>query len=177
MEWLWIIAPVASIAIVIILVWKVKGEIVSNILAIAKPVTTVIEKIVPDNGSLLDKLTRWAKIAVVNMEVMYRNAKEATTKGTEERDKLNEEIEDHAVKLMKELAGVDNQSIPSHVENAARAIVKYEVEAFLKPLQSQGVPVLVVEEETEPIAATQEIKETPTLQVPLDPLESTQPTE
>lgn len=170
MEWLWIIVPVASVAGVIVLVWKVKGEIVSNVLAIAKPVTTAIEKIVPDNGSLLDKLTRWAKIAVVNMEVMHRNAKEATAKGTEERDKLNEEIENHAIKLMKELAEVDNQSIPPHVENAARAVVKYEVEAFLKPLQSQGIPVIVLESETE------ENEGRPIPEVSINPL-SLQPTE
>jgi hypothetical protein len=117
---------------------------------------------------LARQLTKWAKIAVVNLEIQYKTAKEATEKGTPERDELNKKIEDQAISMMKDLAAVDNTDIPHYVENAARGVVRYEVETFLKKLQQEPSAVLLVTEE--------EIKETPTLAMP-DPLESTQPTE
>ena len=168
MEWLYIIPPVAIVALVIVVLWKGWKKTFETILFIARPPTDIAEKLVPDNGSLLDRLTKWAKIAVVNLELQYKTAKEATEKGTAERDELNKKIEDQAIALMEEWAEVDQKEVPDHVENAARAVVRYEVETFLKKLQQEPSAVLLVTEE--------EIKETPTLAMP-DPLESTQPTE
>ncbi len=155
MEWLYIIPPVVIVALVIIVLWKGWKKAFETILFIAKPATDIVERLVPDNGSLLDRLTRWAKIAVVNLELQYKTAKEATEKGTEERDELNKKIEDQAIALMEEWAEVDQREVPDHVENAARAVVRYEVETFLKKLQEEQSAVLLVTEE--------EIKEMPTL--------------
>lgn len=175
MEWLYIVPPVAIVALVIVVLWKGWKKTFETALTIAKPVVDIAEKLVPDNGSWLDKLTKWAKIAVVNMEVLYKKAKESTEKGTEERERLNKEIEDKAIEMMKELAKVDNTDIPSYVENAARGVVKYEVETFLKRLQeAQNVLVLVPEQSED---SFEEIKETPSLEVNINPLESLQPTE
>jgi hypothetical protein len=176
MEWLYIIPPVVIVALVIIVLWKGWKKTFETILFIAKPATDIAEKLVPDNGSLLDRLTKWAKIAVVNLELQYKIAKEATEKGTAERDELNKKIEDQAIQLMEQWAEVDKREVPDHVENAARAVVRYEVETFLKKLnQEQNAVLLFTDAGLK--NATEEIKETPTLQVTLDPLESTQPTE
>lgn len=175
MEWFYVIPPVAIVALVIVVIWKDWKKTFETALTIAKPVVDIAEKLIPDNGSWLDKLTKWAKIAVVNMEVLYKKAKESTEKGTEERERLNKEIEDKAIEMMKELAKVDNTDIPSYVENAARGVVKYEVETFLKRLQeAQNVLVLVPEQSED---SFEEIKETPSLEVNINPLESLQPTE
>jgi len=82
MEWLYIIPPVAIVALVIIVLWKGWKKTFETILFIAKPATDIAERLVPDTGSLLDRLTKWAKIAVVNLELQYKTAKEATEKGT-----------------------------------------------------------------------------------------------
>jgi glutamyl-tRNA reductase len=176
MEWLYIIPPVAIVALVIIVLWKGWKKTFETILFIAKPATDIAERLVPDNGSILDRLTKWAKIAVVNLELQYKTAKEATEKGTAERDELNKKIEDQAIALMEEWAEVDQREVPDHVENAARAVVRYEVETFLKKLQQEQSAVLFVAD-TDLRESTEELKETPTLQVSPDPLESIQPTE
>lgn len=160
----------------IVVLWKGWKKAFETILFIAKPATDIAERLVPDNGSLLDRLTRWAKIAVVNLELQYKTAKEATEKGTAERDELNKKIEDQAIALMEEWAEVDQREVPDHVENAARAVVRYEVETFLKKLQQEQSAVLLVTD-SDLRESTEELKETPTLQVIPDPLESTQPTE
>jgi len=176
MEWFYVIPPVAIVALVIVVLWKGWKKTFETILFIARPATDIAEKLVPDNGSLLDRLTKWAKIAVVNLELQYKTAKEATEKGTAERDELNKKIEDQAIQLMEQWAEVDKREVPDHVENAARAVVRYEVETFLKKLnQEQNAVLLFTDAGLK--NATEEIKETPTLQVTLDPLESTQPTE
>jgi uncharacterized protein involved in cysteine biosynthesis len=178
MEWLYIVPPVVIVALVIVVLWKGWKKTFETALTIVKPVVDIAEKLVPDNGSWLDKLTKWAKIAVVNLEIQYKTAKEATEKGTPERDELNKKIEDQAISMMKDLATVDNTDIPHYVENAARGVVRYEVETFLKKLQeAPNVVVLVPGESNDFKEATQEIKETPSLEVNPDPLESTQPTE
>ena len=167
MEWFYIVPPIAIIAVIILVLWKNWQKMFEMILFIAKPATDIAEKLVPEDGGWLDKLSKWAKIAVVNMEVLYKKAKESTEKGSEERDKLNKEIEDKAIEMMKELADVDGYQIPSHITNAARGVVKYEVETFLKKLQE--APNLVVIAPSE--EATEEVPE-----VKLDPL-SEAPTE
>jgi len=175
MEWFYIIPPVTIVALVIVVIWKDWKKTFETALTIAKPVVDIAEKLVPDNGSWLDKLTKWAKIAVVNLEIQYKTAKEATEKGTPERDELNKKIEDQAIEMMKDLAAVDNTDIPHYVENAARGVVRYEVETFLKKLQeAQNVLVLVPEQSEE---SFEEIKETPSLEVDVNPLDSLQPTE
>ena len=176
MEWFYIIPSAAVVALIIVVLWKGWQKTFETALTIAKPVADIAEKLVPDNGSWLDKLTKWAKIAVVNLEIQYKTAKEATEKGTPERDELNKKIEDQAIQLMEQWAEVDKREVPDHVENAARAVVRYEVETFLKKLnQEQNAVLLFTDAGLK--NATEEIKETPTLQVTLDPLESTQPTE
>lgn len=147
MEWLYIVPPIAAVVIVIVVIWKGWQKMFEMILFVAKPATDIAEKLVPDDGGWLDKLTKWAKIAVVNMEVIYKKAKESTEKDSEDRDKLNKEIEDKAIEMMRELAKVDSADIPNYVENAARGVVKYEVETFLKKLQE--APNLVVIEASE----------------------------
>jgi len=175
MEWFYIIPPVTIVALVIVVIWKDWKKTFETALTIAKPIVDIAEKLVPDNGSWLDKLTKWAKIAVVNLEIQYKTAKEATEKGTPERDELNKKIEDQAIEMMKDLAAVDNTDIPHYVENAARGVVRYEVETFLKKLQeAQNVLVLVPEQSEE---SFEEIKETPSLEVDVNPLDSLQPTE
>ena len=175
MEWFYIIPPVTIVALVIVVIWKDWKKTFETALTIAKPIVDIAEKLVPDNGSWLDKLTKWAKIAVVNLEIQYKTAKEATEKGTPERDELNKKIEDQAISMMKDLAAVDNTDIPHYVENAARGVVRYEVETFLKRLQeAQNVLVLVPEQSEEGFG---EIKETPSLEVDINPLDSLQPTE
>ena len=161
MEWFYIVPPIAIIAVVILVLWKNWQKMFEMILFIAKPATDIAEKLVPDDGGWLDKLSKWAKIAVVNMEVLYKKAKESTEKGTEERDKLNKEIEDRAIEMMKELADVDGYQIPSHITNAARGVVKYEVETFLKKLQ-EAPNVVVIAPSEEAMEETPEVK--------LDPL-------
>lgn len=178
MEWFYIVPPIAIVAVIILVLWKNWQKMFEMILFIAKPATDIAEKLVPDDGGWLDKLSKWAKIAVVNMEVLYKKAKESTEKGSEERDKLNKEIEDKAIEMMKDLAAVDNTDIPHYVENAARGVVRYEVETFLKKLQeAPNVVVLVPGESNDFKEATQKIKETPSLEVNPDPLDSLQPTE
>jgi hypothetical protein len=167
MEWFYIVPPIAIVAVVILVLWKNWQKMFEMILFIAKPATDIAEKLVPDDGGWLDKLSKWAKIAVVNMEVLYKKAKESTEKGTEERDKLNKEIEDRAIEMMKELADVDGYQIPSHITNAARGVVKYEVETFLKKIQESPNVVLIA-------PTLEETEETP--EVKLDPL-SEAPTE
>jgi len=175
MEWFYVIPPVAIVALVIVVLWKGWKKTFETILFIARPATDIAEKLVPDNGSLLDRLTKWAKIAVVNLELQYKTAKEATEKGTTERDELNKKIEDQAIALMEEWAEIDKREVPDHIENAARAVVRYEVETFLKRLQeAQNVLVLVPEQSEEGFG---EIKETPSLEVDINPLDSLQPTE
>lgn len=161
MEWFYIVPPIAIVAVVILVLWKNWQKMFEMILFIAKPATDIAEKLVPDDGGWLDKLSKWAKIAVVNMEVLYKKAKESTEKGTEERDKLNKEIEDRAIEMMKELADVDGYQIPSHITNAARGVVKYEVETFLKKLQ-EAPNVVVIAPSEEAMEETPEVK--------LDPL-------
>ena len=161
MEWFYIVPPVAIVAVVILVLWKNWQKMFEMILFIAKPATDIAEKLVPDDGGWLDKLSKWAKIAVVNMEVLYKKAKESTEKGSEERDKLNKEIEDRAIEMMKELADVDGYQIPSHITNAARGVVKYEVETFLKKLQ-EAPNVVVIAPSEEAMEETPEVK--------LDPL-------
>jgi hypothetical protein len=178
MEWFYIIPSAAVVALIIVVLWKGWQKTFETALTIAKPVADIAEKLVPDNGSWLDKLTKWAKIAVVNLEIQYKTAKEATEKGTPERDELNKKIEDQAISMMKDLAAVDNTDIPHYVENAARGVVRYEVETFLKKLQeAPNVVVLVPGESNDFKEATQEIKETPSLEVDINPLDSLQPTE
>jgi len=167
MEWFYIVPPIAIVAVVILVLWKNWQKMFEMILFIAKPATDIAEKLVPDDGGWLDKLSKWAKIAVVNMEVLYKKAKESTEKGSEERDKLNKEIEDKAIEMMKELADVDGYQIPSHITNAARGVVKYEVETFLKKIQESPNVVLIA-------PTLEETEETP--EVKLDPL-SEAPTE
>jgi len=167
MEWFYIAPPIAIVAVIILVLWKNWQKMFEMILFIAKPATDIAEKLVPDDGGWLDKLSKWAKIAVVNMEVLYKKAKESTEKGTEERDKLNKEIEDRAIEMMKELADVDGYQIPSYITNAARGVVKYEVETFLKKLQ-EAPNVVVIAHSEEAMEETPEVK--------LDPL-STVPTE
>ena len=167
MEWFYIAPPIAIVAVIILVLWKNWQKMFEMILFIAKPATDIAEKLVPDDGGWLDKLSKWAKIAVVNMEVLYKKAKESTEKGTEERDKLNKEIEDRAIEMMKELADVDGYQIPSHITNAARGVVKYEVETFLKKIQESPNVVLIA-------PTLEETEETP--EVKLDPL-SEAPTE
>ena len=161
MEWFYIVPPIAIVAVIILVLWKNWQKMFEMILFIAKPATDIAEKLVPDDGGWLDKLSKWAKIAVVNMEVLYKKAKESTEKGTEERDKLNKEIEDRAIEMMKELADVDGYQIPSHITNAARGVVKYEVETFLKKLQ-EAPNVVVIAPSEEAMEETPEVK--------LDPL-------
>jgi len=167
MEWFYIAPPIAIVAVIILVLWKNWQKMFEMILFIAKPATDIAEKLVPDDGGWLDKLSKWAKIAVVNMEVLYKKAKESTEKGSEERDKLNKEIEDKAIEMMKELADVDGYQIPSHITNAARGVVKYEVETFLKKIQESPNVVLIA-------PTLEETEETP--EVKLDPL-SEAPTE
>lgn len=165
MEWFYIIPPVTIVALVIVVIWKDWKKTFETALTIAKPIVDIAEKLVPDNGSWLDKLTKWAKIAVVNMEVIYKKAKESTEKGSAERDELNKKIEDQAISMMKDLAAVDNTDIPSYVENAARGVVRYEVETFLKKLQT--APNLIVIESSEipeenPVVKLNPLSEVPT---------------
>jgi len=165
MEWFYIVPPIAVVAVIILVLWKNWQKMFETIVFIAKPVADIAEKLVPDDGGFLDKLTKWAKIAVVNMEVLYKKAKESTEKGSEERDKLNKEIEDKAIEMMKELADVDGYVIPSHVENAARGVVKYEVETFLKKIEA--APNLVVIETSE-VSEEPEVKLNPLSEVPTE---------
>ena len=165
MEWFYIVPPIAVVAVIILVLWKNWQKMFETIVFIAKPVADIAEKLVPDDGGFLDKLTKWAKIAVVNMEVLYKKAKESTEKGSEERDKLNKEIEDKAIEMMKELADVDGYVIPSHVENAARGVVKYEVETFLKKIEA--APNLVVIETSE-VPEEPEVKLNPLSEVPTE---------
>jgi len=165
MEWFYIVPPIAIVAVVILVLWKNWTKTLETVLFIAKPVTDIAEKLIPDDGGLLDKLSKWAKIAVVNMEILFKKAKEATEKDTEERDKLNKEIEDKAIEMMKELADVDGYVIPSHVENAARGVVKYEVETFLKKIEA--APNLVVIETSE-VSEEPEVKLNPLSEVPTE---------
>lgn len=167
MEWLYIIPPVAIVALVIVVLWKGWKKTFETALTIAKPVVDIAEKLVPDDGGWLDKLSKWAKIAIVNMEVLYKKAKESTEKGTEERDKLNKEIEDRAIEMMKELADVDGYQIPSHITNAARGVVKYEVETFLKKLQ-EAPNVVVIAPSEEAMEETPEVKLDPLSAVPTE---------
>ena len=166
MEWFYIVPPIAIVALVILVLWKNWQKTFETILFIAKPVTDIAEKLIPDDGGLLDKLSKWAKIAVVNMEVLYKKAKESTEKDSEERDKLNKEIEDKAIEMMKELAKVDGYDIPSHVENAARGVVKYEVETFLKKIEA--VPNLVVIETSEVPDKNVKVQLNPLSEVPTE---------
>ena len=165
MEWFYIVPPIAVVAVIILVLWKNWQKMFETIVFIAKPVADIAEKLVPDDGGFLDKLTKWAKIAVVNMEVLYKKAKESTEKGSEERDKLNKEIEDKAIEMMKELADVDGYVIPSHVENAARGVVKYEVETFLKKIEA--APNLVVIETSE-VPEDSEVQLNPLSEVPTE---------
>ena len=165
MEWFYIVPPIAIVAVVILVLWKNWTKTLETVLFIAKPVTDIAEKLIPDDGGLLDKLSKWAKIAVVNMEILFKKAKEATEKDSEERDKLNKEIEDKAIEMMKELADVDGYDIPSHVENAARGVVKYEVETFLKKIKA--APNLVVIETSE-VSEEPEVKLNPLSEVPTE---------
>ena len=166
MEWFYIVPPIAIVALVILVLWKNWQKTFETILFIAKPVTDIAEKLIPDDGGLLDKLSKWAKIAVVNMEVLYKKAKESTEQDSEERDKLNKEIEDKAIEMMKELAKVDGYDIPSHVENAARGVVKYEVETFLKKIEA--VPNLVVIETSEVPDKNVKVQLNPLSEVPTE---------
>jgi len=165
MEWLYIVPPIAIVAVVILVLWKNWEKMFEMILFVAKPATDIAEKLIPDDGGLLDKLSKWAKIAVVNMEILFKKAKEATEKDSEERAKLNKEIEDKAIEMMKELADVDGYVIPSHVENAARGVVKYEVETFLKKIEA--APNLVVIETSE-VSEEPEVKLNPLSEVPTE---------
>lgn len=165
MEWFYIVPPIAIVAVVILVLWKNWEKMFEMILFVAKPATDIAEKLIPDDGGLLDKLSKWAKIAVVNMEVLYKKAKEATEKDSEEREKLNKEIEDKAISMMKELADADGYDIPSHVENAARGVVKYEVETFLKKIKA--APNLVVIETSE-VSEEPEVKLNPLSEVPTE---------
>lgn len=165
MEWFYIVPPIAIVAVVILVLWKNWTKTLETVLFIAKPVTDIAEKLIPDDGGLLDKLSKWAKIAVVNMEILFKKAKEATEKDSEERDKLNKEIEDKAISMMKELADVDGYDIPSHVENAARGVVKYEVETFLKKIKA--APNLVVIETSE-VPEDSEVQLNPLSEVPTE---------
>lgn len=167
MEWFYIAPPIAIVAVIILVLWKNWQKMFEMILFIAKPATDIAEKLVPDDGGWLDKLSKWAKIAVVNMEVLYKKAKESTEKGTEERDKLNKEIEDRAIEMMKELADVDGYQIPSHITNAARGVVKYEVETFLKKLQ-EAPNVVVIAPSEEAMEETPEVKLNPLSEVPTE---------
>ena len=167
MEWFYIAPPIAIVAVIILVLWKNWQKMFEMILFIAKPATDIAEKLVPDDGGWLDKLSKWAKIAVVNMEVLYKKAKESTEKGTEERDKLNKEIEDRAIEMMKELADVDGYQIPSHITNAARGVVKYEVETFLKKLQ-EAPNVVVIAPSEEAMEETPEVKLDPLSEVPTE---------
>jgi hypothetical protein len=167
MEWFYIVPPIAIVAVIILVLWKNWQKMFEMILFIAKPATDIAEKLVPDDGGWLDKLSKWAKIAVVNMEVLYKKAKESTEKGTEERDKLNKEIEDRAIEMMKELADVDGYQIPSHITNAARGVVKYEVETFLKKLQ-EAPNVVVIAPSEEAMEETPEVKLDPLSAVPTE---------
>ena len=167
MEWFYIVPPIAIVAVVILVLWKNWEKMFEMILFVAKPATDIAEKLIPDDGGLLDKLSKWAKIAVVNMEVLYKKAKESTEKGSEERDKLNKEIEDRAIEMMKELADVDGYQIPSHITNAARGVVKYEVETFLKKLQ-EAPNVVVIAPSEEAMEETPEVKLDPLSEVPTE---------
>jgi len=167
MEWFYIAPPIAIVAVIILVLWKNWQKMFEMILFIAKPATDIAEKLVPDDGGWLDKLSKWAKIAVVNMEVLYKKAKESTEKGTEERDKLNKEIEDRAIEMMKELADVDGYQIPSYITNAARGVVKYEVETFLKKLQ-EAPNVVVIAPSEEAMEETPEVKLDPLSEVPTE---------
>ena len=162
MEWLYIAPPIAAVVIAIVVIWKGWQKMFEMILFVAKPATDIAEKLVPDDGGWLDKLTKWAKIAVVNMEVIYKKAKESTKKDSEDRDKLNKEIEDKAIEMMKELARVDNTDIPSYVENAARGVVKYEVETFLKKLQEAPNLIVIESSEEKPEVKLDPLSEVPT---------------